>query len=168
MHGDEFFVGFEVVVLWEYAGAYEFFLQYLDEVEEVFRTVVADVVYCVWWYWQTVFTRLLFWGVLHDSYYTFYDVVDVGEVTLAVAVVEDLYLVAFHEFVGEAEVCHVWATGRTVDGEEAEAGRRDIIELAVCMCHQLVALLGGCIEAYRIVHLVVCRVGHFLVAAIDA
>lgn len=35
------------------------------------------------------------------------------------------------------------------------------------MGHQLVALLGGGVEAYGVVHLVVCRIGHLLVAAID-
>ena len=47
-----------------------------------------------------------------------------------------LYLdLPFHEFVCEAEVCHIWATRRTVYGEEAEAGRRDVIEFAISMRH---------------------------------
>ena len=35
------------------------------------------------------------------------------------------------------------------------------------MGHQLVALLGGGVEAHGVVHLVVCRIRHLLVAAID-
>jgi len=34
--------------------------------------------------------------------------------------------------------------------------------------HQLVALLGGGVEAHGVVHIVVGAEGHFLVAAIDA
>ena len=52
----------------------------------------------------------------HHAHNALYDVVDVGEVTLAVAVIEDLNILVAHQFVGEAEVCHVGTAGRTVDG----------------------------------------------------
>ena len=39
---------------------------------------------------EAVFTLLLLWGVLHHSYYALHDVIDVGEVALTVAIVEDL------------------------------------------------------------------------------
>ena len=58
--------------------------------------------------------------MLHNADYSFHNVIDIGEVTLAVAVVEDLDGLAFHQFVGEAKVGHVGATCRTIDGEEAK------------------------------------------------
>ena len=105
--------------------------------------------------------------MLHDANHSLHDVVDIGEVALAVAIVENLDGLAFHQFVGEAEVCHIGTAGRAIDGKEAEAGRGDVVELAISMGHQLVALLRGGVEAHGIVHLVVCRIGHLLVAAID-
>ena len=137
------------------------------KVEEVFGRVVADIVHLVRWYWQTILAVLLLRGVLHDAHHSFHDVVYIGKVALAVAVVEDFDGLAFHQFVGEAEVSHVGTAGGAIDGEEAEAGRGDVVELAIGMGHQLVALLGGGVEAHGIVYLVVSRVWHFLVAAVD-
>ena len=119
LHRNQLFVGFEVVVGGEDSGADEFFLEDCDEVEEVFGMVVADVVECVGWDGQVVVAVAFFGSVLHHSDDAFYDVVDVGEVALAVAVVEYLYGLAFDEFVGEAEVGHIGAPCGAVDGEEA-------------------------------------------------
>jgi len=105
--------------------------------------------------------------VLHDAHHSFHDVVDIGEVTLAVAIVEYLDGLAFHQFVGETEVSHIGTTSGAIDGEEAQAGRGDVVELAIGMGHQLVALLRGGIKRHGIIDLVVCRIRHLLVAAID-
>ena len=166
LHGHEFLVGIKVVVLGQDTGTDQLFLQDGYEVKEVFGRVVAYVIYLIWRYRQSVLTVLLLRGVLHDANYTFYYVVDIGEVALAVAIIENLDGIAFHQFVGEAEVSHVGTTGGAIDGEEAEAGRGDVVELRVGMGHQLVTLLGGGVEAYGVVHLVICRIGHFLVTAI--
>ena len=83
--------------------------------------------------------------MLHHANYSLDNVINVCEVTLAVAVVENLYGFAFHKFVGETEVCHVWATGWTINGEETETCGWDVIEFAVGMRHKLVALLCGSI-----------------------
>lgn len=101
--------------------------------------------------------------MLHDANDAFYDVIDVGEVAFAVAVVEDLDGLAFTELVGEAEVGHIGTTCGAIDGEEAEAGGGYVVELAVGVCHQFVALFCGGIETDGIVHFVVCGVGDFLV-----
>lgn len=167
LHRYEFLVGLEVVVLGQDAGTDQFFLQDGHEVEEVLGRVVADVVYLVWWDGQSVFTVLLLGGVLHDANHSFHDVIDIGEVALAVAIIEDLDGLAFHQFVGEAKVCHIGATGGAIDGKEAQAGRGNVVEFRVGMGHQLVALLRGGVEAHGVVHLVVCRIRHLLVAAID-
>lgn len=157
----------EVVVLGQHAGTDQLFLQDGHEVEEVFGRVVADVVHLVRGDGQSILAVLFLGGVLHDAHHSLHDVIDIGEVALAVAIVENLDGLAFHQFVGEAEVSHVGTTCRAIDGEEAEAGRGDVVELRVGMGHQLVALLRGGVEAHGVVHLVVCRIGHLLVAAID-
>ena len=51
--------------------------------------------------------------MLHDADYAFYDIIDKGEIALAMAVIEDLYLVALTQLVGEAEVGHVGAARLT-------------------------------------------------------
>ena len=160
-------MGIKIIILGEHAGTDQFFLQDGYEVKEIFGGVVADVIYLVRWDGQSVLAVPLFRGVLHDAHHSLNDVVDIGEVALAVAIVENLDCVAFHQLVGEAEVSHVRTAGGAIDGEEAEAGRGDVVELRVGMGHQFVALLRGGVEAYGVVHLVVCRIGHLLVATID-
>ena len=167
LHGDEFLVGLEVVAGGEDFGAEELLLENGDEVEEVFRLVVADVVYLVWRYGEAVLTVALLGGVLHHSDYAFHNVVNVGEVALAVSVVENLDGLALHQLVGEAEVGHVGTAGRTVDGEEAQAGAGDVVQLRIGVGHQFVTLLRGGVEAHGVVHLVVRRIGHLLVASVD-
>ena len=167
LHWYKFLVSFKVIILGEHAGMHQLFLQNGYEVKEVFGRVVADVVHLVRGDGQSVLTVLLLGGVLHDAHHSFHDVVDIGEVTLAVAIVEYLDGLAFHQFVGEAEVSHIGTTSGAIDGEEAQAGRGDVVELAIGMGHQLVALLRGGIKRHGIIDLVVCRIRHLLVAAID-
>ena len=160
-------MGLEVVVLGQDAGTHQLFLKDSYEVKEVFGGVVADVVHLVRWDGQPVLAVPLLGGVLHDAHHSLHDVVDIGEVALAVAIVENLDGLAFHQLVGKAEVSHVGTAGGAIDGKEAEAGRGDVVELRVGMGHQLIALLRGSVEAHGVVYLVVCRIGHFLIAAID-
>lgn len=148
-------MGIEVVVLGQDTGTDQFFLQDGYEVKEVFGRVVADVIYLVRWDGQSVLAILLFGGVLHDAHHSLHDVVDIGEVALAVAIVEYLDGLAFHQFVSETKVSHVGTAGGAIDGEETEAGRGDVVEFRVGMGHQLVALLRGGIKRYRIINLVI-------------
>lgn len=167
LHGHEFLVSIKVIILGEHAGTHQLFLQDGYEVKEVFGRVVTDVVHLVRGDGQSVLAVLLLRGVLHDAHHSLHDVVDIGEVALAVAIVENLDGLAFHQLVGKAKVSHVGTAGGAIDGEEAQAGRGDVVELRVGVGHQLVALLRGGVEAHGVVYLVVCRIGHFLVAAID-
>lgn len=167
LHGHEFLVGIEVVVLGQDAGTHQLFLQDGHEVKEIFGRVVADVIYLVRGNGQSVLAVLLLGGVLHDAHHSLHDVVNIGEVALAVAIIENLDGFAFHQLIGEAKVSHVGTAGGAIDGKEAEAGRGDVVELRVGMGHQLVALLRGGVEAHGVVYLVVCRIGHLLIAAID-
>ena len=93
--------------------------------------------------------------VLHNTNYTFYNVVNKSKVALTVAIVEDLDSLAFNKLVGETEVCHIGTTSWTINCKETQASRWDVIEFAICMSHQLVTLLGGCIKRYRIIYLVI-------------
>ena len=161
-------MGLEVVVRREDAGADELLLEYVDEVEEALGSAVADVVDLVGRDGKSVCAFLLLGGVLHHTEDAFDYVVDVGEVAAAVAVVEYLDGPAFAELVGEAEVGHIGAAGGTIDGEEAEAGAGDVVEFAVCVGQEFVALLGGGVEADGIVDLVVGGEGNLGVAAVDA
>jgi hypothetical protein len=167
LHGHEFLVGIEVVILRKHSCTYKLFLQDGYEVKEIFGRVVADVVYLVRGDGQSVLAVPLLRGVLHDAHHSLHDVVDIGEVALAVAIVENLDGFAFHQLIGEAKVSHVGTAGGAIDGKEAEAGRGDVVEFRVGMGHQLIALLRGGVEAHGVVHLVVCRIRHLLVAAID-
>jgi hypothetical protein len=105
--------------------------------------------------------------MLHDAHNALDDVIDKGEIALALAVVEYLDGLALTQFVGEAEVRHIRASGRTVNGEEAETGRWYVVELRIGMRHEFVALLSSGIEGNGVVNLVIGRVRHLLVAAID-
>ena len=158
----------EVVIGGEHLRADELFLEYRHEVEQVFRVVIADVVDLVRRERETVFAVLLFGGVLHHAHDAFDNVIDVGKVALALAVVENLDGLAGLELVGEAEVGHVRAACGAIDGKEAEAGARDVVELAVGVGHELVALLGGGVQRDWIVDLVVGGIRNLLVAAVHA
>ena len=160
-------MGIKIIILGEHAGTHQLFLKDGHEVKEVFGGVVTDVIYLVRRDGQSVLAVLLLGGVLHDAHHSLHNVVDIGEVALAVAIVENFDGLAFNKFVGETEVCHIGTAGGAIDGKEAEAGRGDVVEFAIGMSHKLVALLGGGIEAHGVVHLVVCRIRHLLVAAID-
>ena len=106
--------------------------------------------------------------MLHDALDAFHDIIDIGEVALTVAVVENLDGLSLTEFVGETKVGHVGTSGRSIDGEEAKSCGGDVVEFGIGMRQQFVAFLCGGIEADGVVHLVVGAVGHFLVGAVNA
>lgn len=167
LHGDELFVGLEVEVLREDTGANEFFLEDGHEVEEVLGLAATDVINSIGGDGETVVTLLALRGTLHHTDNTLDDVVNIGEVASAVAVIVDLDGVALEEFVGEAKVGHVGSSCGAVDGEEAQACRGNVVEFGVAVGHELVALFRRGVEAHGVVHAVVGGEGHFFVAAID-
>ena len=131
-----------------------------------FQLAASYVIHGIGWHGQAVVAPLALGGTSHHADDAFHDVIDIGEVAAAVAVVVDLYGLATEQAVGEAKVGHVGPSGGAIDGEEAQAGGGYVVELAVAVGHKLVALLGGGIEAHGVVHAVVGAEGHFLVAAI--
>ena len=167
LHGDQFLMGFEVVVLRKDAGPEEFLLQDVYEVEEVFRMAAADVVYRIGRNGKSVFAVLSFRCSLHDPDHPFYDVIYVGEVPFAVAVIEDLDGLSFPEFIGKSEVGHIRTAGGAVDREEPEARGGDVVQFRIAVGQEFVGLLGGCIEGYGVVHLIVGAEGDLCIAAVD-
>ena len=157
----------KVVVFGQDAGADEFLLKGGDVVQKVFRCAAADVVDGVGRQREAVFAGLFFGRALHDAEDALDDVVDVGEVTLHVTIVEDLDRAALGERVGGGEVKHVRAARRSVYCEEAEAGGRDIVELTVAVGQELVGFFSGRVEGDRVVNFVFHCEGHFFVAAVD-
>ena len=150
----------------QYSCTHKLFLENGYEVKEVFRRVVADVIYLIWRDRKTVLTILLLRSVLHDTHNTFYDIIYKSEVALAVAIVEYLDGLAFNKFVGETEVSHIWTTSWTIYGKETQASRRNVVEFAIGMSHKLIALLCGCIKRHWVVYLIISRIRNLLVAAI--
>ena len=56
----------------------------------------------------------------------------------------------------------------SVDGEEAQARRRDAEQVAVRVRHQLVRLLARCVQAHRVIDVVGLLERQARVAAVDA
>ena len=161
-------MGFKVVVLREHTGSDEFLLEDVDKVQQVLGLAAADVVDGIRGDGQAVLAGPLFRGFAHDADDAFHDVIDIGEIASAAAVVVDLDGLAFQQLVRESEIGHVRTSGGTIDGEEAQARGRDVVKLGIAVGEELVALLGGRVQAHGIVHPVVRAEGHLLVAAVHA
>ena len=168
LHGHKFLMGLKVVVLGEHASSDEFLLEDVDEVQQVLGLAAADVVDGIRGDGQAVLADPLFRGLAHHPDDAFHDVVDIGEIAAAVAVVVDLDGLALEQFVRETEIGHVRTAGRAVNGKEAKARGRDIVKLGIAVSEELVALLGGRVQAHGVVHPVVRAERDFLVAAVHA
>lgn len=167
LHRHELLVGLEVVVRRQHALLHQHALQRVDEVEQVLGMGVADVVDAVSGERQTVLAHLHLGRGVHYAPHALDNVGDVGEVAAAVAHIEDLDGVAATQLLGEAEVGHVGPAHGTIHREEAQSGRRDGVELGVGGGHELVGLLGGCVERHRRVDAVLLGERNLLVAAVD-
>ena len=93
-------------------------------------------------------------------------VVDVGEVTPHPALVEHPDRLTRQDRPGEQHRRHVRPAPGAVHREEAQARGRQAVEMAVGVGHQLVGLLGGGIQAHRMVHRLRLAEGQIAVAAI--
>ena len=167
LHRHELLVGLEVVVGREHALLHQNALQRVDEVEQVLGVRVADVVDAVGGKGQPVLAHLHHGRGVHDAPHTLDDVVDVGEVAAAVAHVEDLDGLPAAQLLGETEIGHIGPAHGAVHREEAQAGRRDGVELGIGGGHELVGLLSGGVERHRGVDAVFLGERHLLVAAVD-
>ena len=166
LHANELPVAFEIIVLGQDACADKLLLKSGDVVQQVFGRAAADVINGVGRQRETVFADLLFGSTLHDTEYALDDVVDVGEVALAVAVVEDLDGLPSLQLLRGGEIEHVRAACRTVNSEEAQTCGWNIVELAVAVRQEFVGLFSGRVEGNRVIDLVFYCEGHFFVAAV--
>ena len=161
-------MGLKVVVVREHTGPNKFLLEDIDKVQQVLGLSAADVVDGIRRDGKPVLAGLLFRGFAHDPDDAFHDVIDIGEIASAVAVVVDLDGLTLQQFVRESEIRHIRTSCRTVYGEEAKARGRDIVKFGIAVGKKLVALLSRCIQAHRIIHPVVRAERDFLVAAVHA
>ena len=168
LHGHEFLMGLEVVVLGENASSHEFLLEDIDKVQQVLGLAAADVVNRIRRDGKPVLAVLLFRCFAHDANNAFHDVIDIGEITTAVSVVVDLDGLAFQQLVRESEIGHVRTACGAVDGEKAESRGRNIVKLGIAVGEEFVALLGRCIQAHRIIHPVIRAERNLLVPAVHA
>ena len=146
---------FKIIVGRQNLRTDKFFLQYRHKVQQIFRIAVSDVINAVRRQRQPVPAVSLFGRTLHDTPDSLHDIVHIGEVPLAVSVVEDLYRLAFQKLIRKAKVRHIRSAGRTVDRKEAQSGGRNIIELGIGVSKKLVGLFRCRIERHRIIHFVV-------------
>ncbi len=157
----------KVIILRQNACTDQLLLKNIHEIQKVFGTVVADVVNTVRRQRESVFTVLLFGSGTHYETDTFHDVIHVSKVALAVAEIEDLDGLALDELVGKSKVSHIGSSRRSVNGEEAKTGGRNVVKLGVSVCHQLVAFLGGGVKADGIVHLILSAVRDLFIGAVN-
>ena len=161
-------MGLEVIVLGEHACPDEFLLEDIDKVQQVLGLAAADVVDGIRRDGQPVLAGLLFRGFAHDPADAFHDVIDIGEIATAVAVVVDLDGLAFQQLVRESEIGHVRTACGAVNGEEAEACSRNVVQFGIAVGEEFVAILRCRIQAHRIIHPVIRAERDFLVATVDA
>lgn len=158
----------EVVVLRKHSGPDKLLLKHGHEVQQALGGAVADVVDHIRRYRKSVLPGASLRRVAHDPDHALHDVVDVCEVPEAVTVVEYPDALSPDQPVCEAVVRHVGPAAGSVDGEEAQSRGGNVVELAVGMRQQLVALLGGGVEAYGVVHHVVGGVRYLPICPVDA
>lgn len=158
----------EVVVLRKHPCPDKLLLKHRHEVQQALGGAVADVVDHVRRHGEPVLPGASLGSVAHDPDHALHDVVDVCEVPEAIAVVEYPDALSPDQLVSEAVVRHVGPAAGSVDCEEAQSSGGNVVELAVGVRQQLVALLGGGVEAYGVVHHVVGGVRYLPVCPVDA
>ena len=106
-------------------------------------------------------------GPIDQPHHRLHDVIDIGEIAPHFSVVEQLDRLAGADRGGEDPHRHIRAAPRAVDGEKAQAGRRQIEQVRIGMRHQLVRLLRGAVQAERMIDVVGGAERHPGVGAID-
>ena len=132
------------------------------QLQQILRLAVSDIVNRIRRNRQTIFAISLLRRCLHYTLHTFHDIIHISKISLTVSIIKDLDLLPGTQLIGKSKIRHVRSSGRSVYGEEPETGRRNIIQLAVGMGQQFIALLCSRVEGNRVVHLVFGAVRHFL------
>lgn len=137
-------------------------LQDLDEMHELLRLIVADVVDLI-----AVAQRIGLGRITEHMLNARYNIIDIREIAVHVSVIVNLDRFSLADLVGEFEISHIRASERTIDREEAQARRRDAIEMTVRIRHELIRLLRRCVETDGMVDIVCCREGRLLLVAVN-
>ena len=104
LHGDKLLVGLEVKVLRQHAGTDKLFLKDSNKVEQVLGLTATDVINGIGGHRQTVIAILALGSSLHHAHNALNDIIYIGEVAAAVAIVEYLDGFALQQLVGKAKV----------------------------------------------------------------
>ena len=86
---------FEIIIFREHPRTDQLLLQDIYKIQQIFRILVSNIIYSIRRNRQTVFPCFSFRSTLHDSLDTFYDIIYIGEISFAIAVVEDLNRLTF-------------------------------------------------------------------------
>ena len=139
-------------------------LDEFDQIKQLDRLMVSEIVNLVR---GAIFSGGGCGRFLLDPEYPFDHVVDVGEITLHLAVVVNVDRTARQDGLRELEEGHVRPSPRSVNREKTKSRAGNLVQVAVGVGHQFVGSLGGGIQADRMVN----RIGHgkrcFLVSAVD-
>ena len=108
------------------------------------------------------------WHHVLNTDNAFDDIIDVGEIALHLAIVEDLDGHAGQYRLGEQEQGHIGPAPGAVHGEEAQAGHGVAAQVVEGVADHLAGLLAGRVQAHRVVHAVVLGKRHHRVAALHA
>src|SRR5690554_4293960 len=144
----------------------------LDKPGQLHRVIAADVVDSIRRLagaWVRLGTAPVFVGlgdVIQRTDDTLYNIVDVGEVTLMVAVVEHINRLARQNLLGENIHSYIRPDHVAMFGEKPQAGGRQVVQVAVGVGHQLVGLLGGRVQAQGVVYVVMHGERHGFVSAV--
>jgi len=151
----------------------EAFLNRGDEFHQAHGAVIADVVEPVRGEARArvrgfpVPAGVGFRDPVHDPNHPLDDVIDVSKVPLHLPVVEDVDVASLQDGLCEREEGHVGPPPGAVDGEEPKARAGDLVKAGIDVGHELVGLLGGGVEAYGVVHVMVDGEGHEGVGPVD-
>lgn len=125
LHGQKFFMAIEVVIFRQEFGANQFLLENIDEIQEINGLAVADIVNFI--------GRVISGRPIDNAADPLDDVIDVGKIALAVAVIENLNIFAAQKFISEFEISHIGTTCRAVDGKKSKTGRGNVVKFAVAV-----------------------------------
>src|SRR5579884_874779 len=106
-------------------------------------------------------------GPVQHTDNSFDNILYIRKVPLHVPIVVHVDGLALQDRLCKLEEGHVRAAPGTVDRKEAQAGRRQAVEMAVRMGHELVGLLAGGIETEGVVYVVMHGKGYLRIRAVD-
>ncbi len=95
------------------------------------------------------------------------NVIDVGKVAPHISVVEDFDRLLIDDCSGKGVVGHIRTSPGPIDGEEAQSGSWEAIQMGIGVGHQFIGFLGRCIETDRIIYLIVSRIGDLRIQPVD-